>query len=222
MEQYTFQMTLGSDTTFGRGDGMAGVVDQEVEHDQYGFPFLHGRTLKGLLSEACDTLVAALPDPAHWAAALQRLFGSAGSGPDAAGVWTFGDAVLPADLRAAVAAQQRPLREGDVPALTPAMVLDSLTTVRLQTAIDARSGTPEENSLRAARVVRRDLVFSSTLTVMSAEADDIALLVAGALALRNVGSGRTRGRGSVRCELLDQQGASLMEAGLRSFEKAIK
>lgn len=48
---YSIKIKLLSDTTFGRGDGVAGLVDQEVEHDQYGFPFLRGRTLKGLLSE---------------------------------------------------------------------------------------------------------------------------------------------------------------------------
>lgn len=222
MEQYTFQMMLLSDTTFGRGDGMAGVVDQEVEHDPYGFPFLHGRTLKGLVSEACDSLTAALLAPGRWSRALQRLFGSAGSGLANAGVWTFGDALLPDDLRAAVAAQQQIARPGDLPLLTPAMVLESLTTIRQQTAIDARSGTPEESSLRAARVVRRELVFTSVLTVAQAEPDDIALLAAGALALRHVGSGRSRGRGRVHCDLLNQQGEKITLKGLRSFEGAIR
>lgn len=222
MEQYTFQIVLLSDTTFGRGDGMAGVVDQEVEHDPYGFPYLHGRTLKGLLGEACDSLTAALPTPGRWAEALQRLFGSAGSGLTTAGVWTFGDAVLPDDLRAAVAAQQQITRPGALPSLTPTMVLESLTTIRQQTAIDTRSGTPDEGSLRAARVVRRDLTFASQLTVPSAEPDDLALLAAGALALRQLGSGRRRGRGRVRCDLLNAQGEKITHEGLVSFERAIR
>jgi len=222
MEQYTFQIVLLSDATFGRGDGMAGVVDQEVEHDSHGFPYLHGRTLKGLLSEACDSLTAALPAPGRWTAALQRLFGSAGSSPTTAGVWTFGDAVLPDDLRAVVAAQQHEARAGGPSSLTPAMVLDSLTTIRQQTAIDTRSGTPEEGSLRAARVVRRELTFASRLTAPSAESDDLALLAAGALALRQLGSGRSRGRGRVRCDLVNGQGETITREGLLSFERAIR
>jgi CRISPR/Cas system CMR subunit Cmr4 (Cas7 group RAMP superfamily) len=62
MSTYTLKIKLLSDTTFGRGDGVAGLVDQEVEHDRYGFPYLRGRTLKGLLSEECDNLIAVLPD----------------------------------------------------------------------------------------------------------------------------------------------------------------
>ena len=41
-------LKLKSDTTFGRGDGIPGVVDEEVEHNpNTGLPFLRGKTLKG-------------------------------------------------------------------------------------------------------------------------------------------------------------------------------
>ena len=43
--------------------GVAGLIDREVEHDRYGLPYLHGRTLKGLLGEEADNLLYAL-DPA--------------------------------------------------------------------------------------------------------------------------------------------------------------
>jgi CRISPR/Cas system CMR subunit Cmr4 (Cas7 group RAMP superfamily) len=56
MEIYHLKIKLLSDTTFGRGDGVAGLIDQEVEHDANGFPYLRGRTLKGLLSEECDNI----------------------------------------------------------------------------------------------------------------------------------------------------------------------
>ena len=62
MVTYRLKIKLLSDTTFGRGDGVAGLIDQEVEHDPYGFPYLRGRTLKGLLSEEFDNLVAVLPN----------------------------------------------------------------------------------------------------------------------------------------------------------------
>jgi hypothetical protein len=57
---YTLRFELLSDTTFGRGDGVAGWVDQEVEHDADGLPFLHGRTLKGLLREEGVNILFAL------------------------------------------------------------------------------------------------------------------------------------------------------------------
>ena len=36
MNKYKLKIKLLSDTTFGRGDGVAGIADQEVEHDSYG------------------------------------------------------------------------------------------------------------------------------------------------------------------------------------------
>ena len=60
MPIYRLKIKLLSDTTFGRGDGVAGLIDQEVEHNPCGFPYLRGRTLKGFLSEEGDNLIAML------------------------------------------------------------------------------------------------------------------------------------------------------------------
>ena len=61
MIKYQLKIKLLSDSTFGRGDGVAGLIDQEVEHDSSGFPYLRGRTVKGLLREECDNLIVTLP-----------------------------------------------------------------------------------------------------------------------------------------------------------------
>jgi hypothetical protein len=218
METYTLTIRLESETTFGRGDGLAGMVDQEVVHDTYGFPYLRGRTIKGLLSEECDGIAALLDSPQRWNAALRRLFGVAGSTGDAQGLWHYGDATLPAELRAAVAIQQDPNLPVDM-RLSAAEVLDALTAIRSQTAIDASTGAPDEGSLRAARVVIRDLVFTSALTVPETHEDDLTLLAAGCLALRHLGSGRTRGRGRVRCTLQDPQGTDITLARIDRLEE---
>jgi CRISPR/Cas system CMR subunit Cmr4 (Cas7 group RAMP superfamily) len=52
---------LISDSAFGRGDGVIGVVDSEVEHDKAtGLPIIKGRTIKGLLVESCADLLYAI------------------------------------------------------------------------------------------------------------------------------------------------------------------
>lgn len=80
MISYMLKIELLSDTTFGRGDGIAGLIDQEVEHDPYGFPYLRGRTLKGLLSEECDNLISTLRDyQSSWETVACDLFGTSGS-----------------------------------------------------------------------------------------------------------------------------------------------
>lgn len=217
MSTYTLKIKLWSDTTFGRGDGVAGLVDQEVEHDRYGFPYLRGRTLKGLLTEECDNLIAVLPDDTqrqHWQEVANRLFGVPGSTLDTQAKIHVGDACLPSDLRNAIgkqldSEQDRKRRDSKYkPNLTETDILESITTIRRQTAIDPEDGAPSEHSLRSARVILRELPFESKLlfeTELNKGSDDdkdmLALMAVGTLALRRIGSGRNRGRGHVQCSL---------------------
>ncbi|ESA32289.1 ramp superfamily protein probably involved in dna repair [Leptolyngbya sp. Heron Island J] len=198
MSNYSFYLKLLSDSTFGRGDGIAGIIDQEVEHDSDGFPFLRGRTLKGLLREECDNLVDVLPQSQKdfWQDSLKLLFGVPGSDLKVIGKMQVGDAQLPVDLRRAVAIQIQKKE------LTTSEVLNSLTTLRRQTAIDIETGVASDNSLRTNRVILRELVFAASLDLdvdQDCLEDSLSLLSAGAQALRRVGSGRNRGKGHVKC-----------------------
>lgn len=216
MRIYHLKIKLLSDTTFGRGDGVAGLLDQEVEYDPNGFPYLRGRTLKGLLSEECDNLVAVLPPETreHWQQIAADLFGSPGSTLETVGKIHLGDACLPADLREAVAQQLK--TDND---LKPINILESLTTIRRQTAINSKEGTPEEHSLRSARVIIRHLEFTAPLYFQTSPTDEmLSLLVAGTWALRRIGSGRNRGRGHVQCRLFNQ-GQEIGQDYLQRFGK---
>lgn len=223
MNLYRLQIKLLSDTTFGRGDGVAGLIDSEVEHDPDGFPFLRGRTLKGLLSEECDNLINVLPPGnirEHWQKVAGALLGSPGSTLNLMGVVHIGDACLPPDLRQVFAyqIQQKSLKKTEI--------LDALTTICRQTAIKP-NGTPDKGSLRAFRVVIRQLEFASDLTFETKkieiegvliEIDEmLSLLAVGALALRYLGSGRNRGRGHVQCKLCDRNGKNITEKFSSNF-----
>ncbi len=226
MELYRLKIKLLSDATFGRGDGVAGLVDQEVEHGPYGFPFLRGRTLKGLLSEECDNIIAPFDDNnlrQYWQKVACALFGISGSGLDTIGALRVGDAVLPDDLREAVAYQIKD------ETLTKTEVLESLTAIRRQTAMNP-NGTPDPGSLRSFRVVTRELEFSAKLHLdpnqveidgaSISKEEMLSLLTVGALALRRLGSGRNRGRGYVRCALCNEKGDDVTEDYLSHFGKA--
>lgn len=208
MMNLQFRIHLLSDTTFGRGDGVAGLVDQEVEHDSSGFPYLRGRTLKGLLSEECDNIISTLQEDqkSHWWVVAAHLFGVAGSTSAVMGEMHVGDACLPDDLRQAVSYQlQQPEAQ-----LTKQDVLGTLTTIRRQTAIDPVIGAPEKNSLRSIRVILRDLTFTALLSFESVPTEDMQnLLAIGALALRHLGESRNRGKGYVRCSLCDEYGQDI-------------
>ena len=203
-ETMQLRLTIQRETTFGRGDGLPGLIDAEVEHDfKTGLPFLHGRTLKGLLVEACANVLYAL-DAAN-AKGLDRLqgaahflFGRPGSTLDDDAQMQIGSARLSRLLREAIAHDVACGR------LAPDAVLDTLTTLRRQTAINETTGAPDEGSLRTARVLRRDLTFYAPLIfVQEPDPDALALLAACARGVQRAGTTRTRGRGRLRVSLYD-------------------
>jgi RAMP superfamily len=214
MNTVTLRIELLSAATFGRGDGVAGLVDAEVEHTEDGLPFLRGRTLKGLLVEAAEDLVFAVerqnagaPDEEKerrcWVKeSKRRLFGVEGSGTDSGGLLHVGNAQLPEGLRRILSDAVRNESEK----LTAADVLATLTGIRRQTAM-SESGAPRDDSLRSMRVVLRDVVLDAELTFLreppdeETEEKDLALLAGAALGLRAAGTGRNRGRGRLRAQL---------------------
>lgn len=220
METYWLRFTLLSDATFGRGDGVAGLVDREVEHDADGMPYLRGRTLKGLLAEECANILFALGKQNkpldRWYQAAQRVFGRPGSTLADDALMRVGDARLPADLRAAI--------HHDVEArrFHPAEMMEALTAIRHQTAVNVE-GAPERGTLRAMRVVLRGTPFEAELAFAEpAQPDDLALLAACILGLRRAGTGRNRGRGRLMATLHDARGNDITRQQFEGFTREVR
>lgn len=208
----TLRFELLSAATFGRGEGVAGLVDQEVEHDEYGLPYLRGRTLRGLLTEEIEGVLYALERSGRhemWREAKRRLIGESGRMlDDETGILSIGDARLPENLRRLLACAV----DSGSSRVTRAALLDTLTAIRRQTAMTPE-GAPDPASLRAMRVVLRGLMSGNELIPLIFESPlafdrpptprDLALLAAAALAWRRAGTGRNRGRGRLRAWLND-------------------
>lgn len=217
------RIELKSDATFGRGDGVVGLVDEEVEHDaSTGLPFLRGRTLKGLLAEECANILYALRRQNSLAYfrledAARFLFGQPGSTLKDEARMHVGPALLPEELRAAIEAD---IRQG---ILKPAHVLEALTAIRRQTAVDEKTGAPEEGSLRSMRVVLRTTRFIAELN-FDEEPDQTAkaLLAACILSLRRAGTGRNRGRGRLTARLHDDRGNDITDECFQHFRQLVK
>jgi len=214
----TLNLTLLSDTTFGRGDGVSGLIDQEIEYDAAtGLPFVRGRTLKGLLVEECANILYALQDEPgveDVKNAAQRLFGSSGSGLKDAGALHVGTAHMPQTLREAVG------RDLDAQLLQTADVLEMFTAVRRQTAVDESTGVPADKSLRSSRVLLRNTKLTAQIEVdlPDDDHDAVALLCACASGLRRGGVGRNRGRGRLTARLEGIDSAK----SLQRFERLAK
>lgn len=220
MNEFEVHLTLRSDATFGRGDGVAGLVDEEVEYDPAtGLPFMRGRVLKGLLVEECANLLYALGEKKRlFANTALFLFGQAGSNLEDEAYLRVGPAQLPADLRQAVAADIEAKR------LSSTTVLESLTTIRRQTAIDEMSGAPQKGSLRAMRAVIRHTVLIASLDFLRQPDDpdkSYALLAACVASLRHAGTGRNRGRGRLKARLYSQ-GEDCTDGYLSKFADLVK
>ncbi|MCL6448965.1 MAG: hypothetical protein K6U04_12585 [Armatimonadetes bacterium] len=218
--RYFLRFILQSDATFGRGDGVPGLVDDEVQHDEYGCPYLGGRTLKGLLVAECAGILAALSHAGQartWEEPARRLFGLPGSFSDEDSLLHVGDARLPEDLRLAIArdhARGRLKREE---------VLDSLTAIRRQTAMDPRTGAAREHTLRSGRVILRGTIFESALTFREKPAEkDLALLAACIKAFRRAGTGCQRGLGRLQAELLDSAKRAVTDHYFRLFRQEVR
>lgn len=182
---------LLSDTTFGRGQGTAGEVDVEVEHDGDGLPLVRGKTLHGLLRDAWLSMAVHFSDLADAAA---RILGIEADLADAA-VLRVGDGLLPAEVRAWV---QHAVHRSGQP-LRPDQVLRSLSDIRRQTARSRLTGAPEETTLRSSRVVLRGLTFHAPLAWLEPPTvEQVRLLAVCTLAVRHGGLGRNRGRGLLR------------------------
>lgn len=192
----TLCIELLSDTTFSRGEGTAGMVDTEVEHDEFGLPFVGGKTIRGLLRDSWLSMHAHFP---ALAGAAARVLGRSQDLEESC-MLRIGDARLDRALRASV----RAACERDDKRLSPEAVLAAFTAIRYQTAEDRETGAPETTTLRSSRVVLRGFVLEAPLTWLNGYqplTDDLRILALCTLATRHGGLLRNRGRGHLRMSL---------------------
>lgn len=245
MSEVTYYLTfqLASDGAFGRGDGVAGLVDQEVQHDEYGCPYLGGKALKGILVNECADILAAMPEKLEeeWKPVADALFNKPGDTILGETTLNVGDAELPPLLREAIRADI----DASNSLWTEANVLESLTTIRRQTAMNEQTGAPLDHTLRAIRVILRDTSFQAPLRLHAppaannhnADSSDtgdnetsisqkdqenldrqLMLLAACAKAFRRAGTGRNRGCGRLKdVQLCDADGKPITDEYFERF-----
>lgn len=196
-------LTLIGDASFAGGEGVAGLLDSELQHDACGQPYLRGRSLKGLLAEECANLLDSLRRQGDNLAkerlevAASALFGIPGADASSQGGLNIADAQLPADLRAAI---KRDIQSNR---LTPNEVLESLSAIRRRTAMNDQ-GAPLAGSLRSMRVLLRQTCLIAGLSFSQGpNQDQRALLAACTMSLRRGGSDRNRGLGRLRVRLYE-------------------
>lgn len=194
------QIELLSDATFGRGEGKAGEVDIEVEHDEFGIPFIGGKAVRGLLRDSWLSMRPYFPGLRD---AGDRVFGPAKRFlDDDVCILRIGDALLEEKVRIWLIEAAR--RKSKDERLLPGRILAAFTDIRYQTSEDRSTGAPATVTLRSSRVVLRSFAFEASLdwqTNSVPEQDEIRVLAMVALATRHGGLMRNRGRGHLRITL---------------------
>lgn len=249
MKTLYLQINLLSDAAFGRGDGVAGAIDSEVQHDALGCPYLNGKEIKGILAQECAAILASLPviKRKRWYTSAQRLFGQAGSTIDELAWLAVGDARLPEDLTARLEWERAKIlkdleqykwenleqRKKQAENYFRIQTLEMLTAVRQQTALDEITGVAKDHSLRTKRVVIRKTPLTAKLdyqprgnfaseSLTEYEKVDFSLLAACTAAFRRAGAGRNRGLGSLVAELQDTGRASVQKTYLQAFLQEVR
>jgi CRISPR-associated protein Csx10 len=190
MPTIDFTLKLCSDALFSSGNNVPGQINSDLSLDEFGFPYVGGNRLKGLLSEECANTLSALQSPRRLENAARRIFGQGGGRPTR--LFHFGNAEIPMATRVgALNLAPSPLTTHDISRF--------YCRIRRQTSID-ENGVAEPGSLRTMRVLRKgtELVGQITYSGFLLDEDDRALLTICAKALRRGGRLRNRGLGRIQ------------------------
>lgn len=192
------RIELLSDATFSRGEGTAGFVDTDIEHDALGIPFIGGKTVRGLLRDSWLSMAEHFPEK-ELRDAAERVLGRTGSLDEECRL-RIGDALFPEPLRRTV--ESAAIRKENP--LPPETILAAFTAIRAQTAEDRETGAPERTTLRTSRVLLRGFALESRLNWLDGgipSPEETRVLALAALATRHGGLARNRGRGHIRLTL---------------------
>lgn len=201
MEEYTLKIELLTDAIFGSGSSVPGFVDADVLHDKYGFIYINGKTLKGKLGEMATVFVNMIKDMDGYeeiAVKFQKkkneLFGM--SEEYNHNKLKFSDCEFSKSIKEYC---KYHMKDSDI---KPEEILESLTHVETQTAIDYNSGIAKKNSLRNYRVINRGIVlYSYIYSPKELDDEDKILLASACSLLRHLGSNETKGKGEIKVSL---------------------
>lgn len=197
MKHGVIRIELRSDLCAGSGYAFGGIVDEDICYDDCGIPYIPARRLKGCLKEAAEDIEVLVSEETR-----KKLFGEA-KASQSGGLFISNARIdnyetIHGNLLSLM--NNKELRE----ALSPQAVLELFTNIRAQIAMD--EGVTKDDTLRFVRTVNqtspfgngKNLCFYAEVEYPEILETELRNIV---LALRNIGYGRNRGLGNVRCSL---------------------
>lgn len=194
MKRKRIEIRLLSDTCVSDGGIYNSAVDTDICQDDFGFPYIPGKRLKGCLRECALELN-------DWGAgiAIGRLFGKPGN--------ERGQVVIKNAYIKDRPSKIEVIRQLSGTALChPQNVLGCYSYIRTQTALDFASGAADDQSLRTIRVANKGLEFEAEVLFLSEDSSLEQDFQKCLSVLRHIGAARTRGLGEVKAVLLEDGG----------------
>lgn len=193
---YKIRIKLLSDSCIASGEGYNSSIDTDVCYDSYGLPYIPAKRIKGCLRESAlelrDFGLAEFNQDGK--DMLVEVFGDEGYKPSALHISNaklIGYENYISDLEMA-----------DSSYALPQTVLNQFTYIRYQTKIDEVTGTAEDTSLRAVRVMNKGLEFEAELELPSKYEKIFRMCCQN---LRSMGVNRTRGMGEIMVTLVNDE-----------------
>lgn len=194
MDKYTIEIQLLSETILGNGESSNQTIDIDVLKDDYGIPYMKGKNLKGRLRMEAEAIVDRLGVEKG---IIQSLFGKKFSDDmlnDSK--LKFSDCTISPDIENNLiyAINNYEIEVCDV--------IEAFTDLRSFTSME--NGVAKDTSLRKARVIRKGLkLYCDVYVDMKLNTKELGILSASVASLRNIGIMTSRGKGKVKCCLLE-------------------
>lgn len=188
MREGKLRIRLLSDLCVSDGGVYNSALDTDICQDEYGFPYIPGKRVRGCLREAAIELN-------DWGEAIvpEDLFGKEGKNISKVFI---GNAYPEnyATMRQTVSGVKNRIFHKQ-------NILNHYSYIRTQTAINYDTGSADPTSLRTMRVAKKGLVFEAPVQY---EEDYRNQLERCTRILRHMGIARTRGLGEVEVSLIDE------------------
>ena len=195
MLRYILKIKLLSDMCCGTGEGDGIRQDISSTYDKNGFPIIYGRRLKGLLRDKVEFM----QERGYIAEGMsEKIFGTGYF----KGNIRVGNAQL-SNINE-LKEELECLTDEQRKIINPTSIEEIYTVNRYSTAID--NGIAKEHSLRIVGMFPKGIEFKAVIEMdFSKDSDEFTVISDACKLLRNMGVGRNRGYGEVRCELSEDE-----------------
>ena len=183
--EYLLKIELLSDACICSGTSSGASIDTDVYTNEFGFPYIPSKRIKGLLREAFEEYEYMFDKDIGF----NKLFGTEN---DIEGSLKISNA----ELEEFFNEKESIISDIKYHHINPSYIKDIYVSNRTQTSIDEETGSSLEKSLRTTNVVNKGLVFISKLNGLDErEIDDFKLAIK---LVKHMGLHRNRGLGLVK------------------------